>query len=106
MLRGAEERKWTQVLGKGGLTGVLCSAVKELLMGRMRGGNEVSPDPREQLEVCSLGGQGPTCFLHPDGAAMGSITGVAIHKEAGLTGEYSRTASVPTIQWQVGIPSS
>lgn len=91
MLRWVKERKWTQVesgLGRGGLTGVLCSAIKVLLMGRMRGGNESSPAPREQLEVCSQRGPESTCLLHPDGAGMGSAAGVASHKEAGLTGGY------------------
>lgn len=78
MLRWAKERKWTQVesgLGRGGLTGVLCSAIEVLLMGRMRGGNELSPAPRERLEVFSQRGQKSHCLLHPDGAAMGSTRG-------------------------------
>lgn len=73
-------------MGRGGLTGVLCSVIKVLLMGRMRRGNELSPAPGEQLEICSQRGQKPTCLHHPDGAGMGSTTGVPIYKEGGRLG--------------------
>lgn len=49
----------------------------------MGGCNELNPIHGEQVEADSQRDQEPTCLLPPDGAGMGTSTGVAIHGEEG-----------------------
>lgn len=89
-LRWGRETKWAQVekgLGRRGLTGILCSAIKMLLRERMRGYDELNLIHTEQVEVYSQRGQVPTC-LSTDGA---------IHVEEGRGVHYS-SLSAPTTQ--------
>lgn len=61
----------------------------------MRGCNELNPIHGEQVEAYSQRDQEPTCLLPPDGAGMGTFTGVAIHGEKGRLGRGVLSAHTP-----------
>ena len=71
-------------LGRGGLTGVLCSAIKMLLREEKKRCNELNPAHRGADEGLPLGGQNPTCLLHSDGASVGISTRIPIHGKRGM----------------------
>lgn len=66
--------------GKRGTHGSPALCHQSAADGKNERGNESSPAPREQLEVCSQRGPESTCLLHPDGAGMGSTAGIASHR--------------------------